>query len=79
MPMHLPSGLYMQAALTSYSFASSQLLFITSFLSRHYRKKSSGTLYFPLFVSELMDLIVAGRNQLSTDHSNNLAEIHPIL
>ena len=43
-----------------------------SFLSR--------TLYIPfLFLSELMDLFVAGRDQSAADQPNNLAEGHPPL
>jgi hypothetical protein len=32
-----------------------------------------------LFLSELMDLFVAGRDQSATDQPNNLAEGHPPL
>ena len=42
-----------------------------SFLSR--------TIYFFLFISELMDLFVAGRDQSAADQPNNLAEGHPPL
>ena len=32
-----------------------------------------------LFLSELMDLFVAGRDQLADDQPNNLDEGHPLL
>ena len=42
-----------------------------SFLSR--------TIDFFLFIYELMDLFVAGRDQSAADQPNNLAEGHPPL
>ena len=42
-----------------------------SFLSR--------TIDFFIFLSELMDLFVAGRDQSAADQPNNLAEGHPPL
>jgi hypothetical protein len=44
-------------------------LFMISFLSR--------TLDFSFFLSELMDLFVAGRDQSAADQPNYLAEGHP--
>ena len=47
-------------------------LFMISFLSRT-------RLFLFLFLSELMDLFVAGRDHSAADQPNNLAEGHPPL
>jgi hypothetical protein len=46
-------------------------------LVHHFLSQQNNRLF--LFLSELMDLFVAGRDQSAADQPNNLAEGHPPL